>query len=95
LVDPDIEHKVDPATETIGGNALQDENRNLHLQWDDIPTDIGDAATRELLADARSVPASQGPLESWPAAWASDSLLVARDAFAGLAFERIQPPPKV
>ncbi len=28
-------------------------------------------------------------------AWASDSLLVARDAFAGLTFERIQPPPSV
>jgi len=96
LVDPDIAHKIDPDTETIGGNAIQDENNvSLHHEWDDIPTDIGEAATRELLAEARNVPASQGPLESWPAAWASDSLLVARDAFAGLTFERIQPPPRV
>jgi hypothetical protein len=95
LVDPDIAHKIDPDTETIGGNAIQDENVSLHHEWDDIPTDIGEAATKELVANARNVPASQGPPESWPAAWASDSLLVARDAFAGLTFERTQPPPKV
>jgi len=94
LVDPDIAHKVDPDTETIGGNAILDENANLHHQWDDIPTDIGEAATRELLADARAVPATQGPIESWPAAWASESLLVARDTFAGLSFTRPQPPQK-
>jgi S1/P1 nuclease len=94
LVDPDVAHKIDPDTETIGGNAILDENANLHHQWDDIPTDIGEAATRELLADARAVPESQGPIESWPAAWASESLLVARDAFAGLSFTRPTPPQK-
>ncbi len=93
LVDPDAAHKVDAATETIGGNAIDDQNINLHHEWDDIPTDIGEAATRELLLDARSVPASQGGIEDWPAAWASDSLRVAHDAFAGLTFKQTHSQP--
>jgi hypothetical protein len=93
LVDPDAVHKVDAATETIGGNAIDDQNINLHHEWDDIPTDIGEAATKELLQDARSVPASQGGIEDWPAAWASDSLRVAHDAFAGLTFKQTHSQP--
>jgi hypothetical protein len=38
--------------DTVGGNAIQDQNLSLHHEWDDIPTDIGESATRELLADA-------------------------------------------
>jgi hypothetical protein len=93
LVDPDATHKVDPATETAGGNAIDDQNINLHHEWDDIPTDIGEAATRELLEDARTVPAGQGGIEDWPAAWASDSLRVAHGAFAGLTFKLTQSHP--
>jgi hypothetical protein len=44
--------------------------------------------------DARSVPASQGPIESWPDAWATDTVLVAQDAFKGLSFQLADPPPK-
>ena len=93
LVDPDVAHQIDPATETIGGNAIQDQNVNLHHEWDDIPTDIGEAATRELLADASALPASQGRIEDWPGAWASDTILVSHDAFAGLKFELIRTQP--
>jgi hypothetical protein len=93
LVDPDLAHAVDPATATSGGNAIQDQNVNLHHEWDDIPTDIGEAATRELLSDARELPASQGRIEDWPAAWASDSILVSHDAFTGLTFKLIQTEP--
>jgi hypothetical protein len=50
-----------------------DQNLNLHFQWDEIPTDIGDAATKELLADARAALPSQGAIEDWPANWASDT----------------------
>jgi hypothetical protein len=95
LVDPDIAHAIVPDTETVGGNAIQDQNVNLHSEWDDIPTDIGDAATRELLTEARSAPASQGPIENWPANWASDTIQIAHQAFDGLSFQRSQPPPKV
>jgi hypothetical protein len=95
MVDPDATNTIDPDTSTIGGNAIVDQNLNLHHEWDDIPTDIGEAATRELLSAARSVPPSQGRMEDWPANWASDTILVARDAFAGLSFQRTDPPPKV
>ncbi len=93
LVDPDAAQAINPANDTTGANSIQDQNINLHTEWDDIPTDIGDAATRELLAAARAVPASQGRLEDWPAAWASDTVLVAHDAFAGLTFTFNPPQP--
>jgi hypothetical protein len=94
LVDPDVIHEVDPATQTTGGNSIQDQNINLHHEWDDIPTDIGEGSTRELRDMAERVPASQGRIEDWPAAWASDSIIVARDAFAGVSFARTRPPPR-
>jgi hypothetical protein len=93
LIDPDLAHAVDPKNETIGGNAIRDQNVNLHGEWDDIPADLGDAATRELLAEAKSVPPSQGPIENWPADWATDTLQVAHRAFDGLSFQRPDPPP--
>jgi hypothetical protein len=93
LVDPDVAHAVDPKTATLGGNAIQDQNVNLHGEWDDIPTDLGDAATRELLADARAVPKSSGPIADWPANWASDTIQVAHLAFTGLTFQPGEPPP--
>jgi hypothetical protein len=95
LVDPDIAHTVDPDTSTIGGNAIRDQNVNLHGEWDDIPTDLGDASTRELLAEARAVPPSQGPIENWPTDWATDTIQLARHAFDGLSFQRTEGPPRV
>lgn len=92
LVDPDAGPE-NPATETQGGNLIQDQNLNLHHEWDDIPTDIGEAFTKELLEAAKKVPSSQGPIEDWPAMWASDTLLVARDAFAHLSFVPIKSEP--
>src|SRR5262249_3539808 len=47
LVDPDTAHSIDPATDTIGGNAIQDQNLSLHTEWDAIPYDIGESATKE------------------------------------------------
>jgi S1/P1 Nuclease len=93
LVDPDATHTIDPATETNGGNSIQDQNLVFHAEWDDIPIDIGDAWTKELLADARSVPATEGTVEEWPAKWASDSIRVAHEAFAGLSFQQNRPSP--
>jgi len=98
LVDPDVAHAVDPATDTIGGNAIRDgvavpfQTINLHHEWDDIPTDLGDAATSELMDAVKLVPPSQGAPEDWPAAWATDTLLVAHDAFKGLSFGPTPPP---
>jgi S1/P1 nuclease len=92
LVDPDPGPE-DPATETHGGNLIQDQNLNLHHEWDDIPTDVGEAFTKDLLEAAGKVPPSQGVIEDWPAMWASDTVLVARDAFAHLSFKPIKREP--
>jgi hypothetical protein len=78
--------------ETAGGNLIQDENLSLHREWDDIPTDIGEASTQELLAAAQAVAASPGPIDGWPKAWATDTLHVAQAAFKDLKFSPVNPP---
>jgi S1/P1 Nuclease len=85
-VDPDAAHQIDPATETAGANAIQDENVNLHAEWDDIPFDIGLKATHELLDSARAVPVDPAPMDGWAASWATDTMQVAHEAFKGLSF---------
>jgi S1/P1 Nuclease len=92
-VDPDTAPTVDASTSTVGGNAIHDQNVNLHGEWDDIPNDIGDAATRDLMAEAKSVPPSQGPIENWPADWATDTIQVAHHAFEGVSFQHRDPDP--
>lgn len=93
-VDPDLAHHVDPATDTVGGNSILDQNVNLHAEWDDIPFDLGDMWTNETKAAAKLVPGTPGPVEDWPAIWASDTILVARNAFAGMAFTYKAPTPQ-
>jgi hypothetical protein len=88
LVDPDASHQIDPATETQGGNLIHDQQHVLHTEWDAIPADLGEAATAELLSLARSQPPTQGNVEDWPVAWASDTIKVSHAAFAGTRFRR-------
>jgi S1/P1 Nuclease len=86
-VDPDLAKWTDPSTDTVGGNAIKDENISLHREWDDIPTDIGESFTDELMKLAKAVPATQGPIDGWPKAWATDTLHVAQQqTFKGLKF---------
>jgi len=85
-VDPDAAHQIDPATETAGGNSIQDGNVVLHAEWDDIPFDIGLKATDELLQSARAVPADSAPMDGWAASWATDTMQVAHEAFKDLTF---------
>jgi hypothetical protein len=73
------------AHDNAGGNAITLQGRKLHAVWDDLPG----ALTTRLLAGAgadaaRAVPASSGPLTSWPAAWAGDTLHAAPQVFQGL-----------
>ncbi|WP_271604954.1 hypothetical protein [Bradyrhizobium sp. CCBAU 11434] len=37
LVDPDVTHTVDPATETAGSNLITDDRKDFHGEWDDVP----------------------------------------------------------
>jgi S1/P1 Nuclease len=87
LVDPDRANWIDPATDTTGGNAIQDQNLNLHAEWDAIPYDIGESATRELTMEAQATPPTTGPMDGWPVAWATESLHVAQLAFRDLKFQ--------
>jgi len=88
--DPDSTHQIDPESVTAGGNRIsvrdqclmnaQNQCINFHAEWDENPKNLDDAATPELLAAARSVPPSKGTVEDWPAAWASDTIVVAHQA---------------
>jgi hypothetical protein len=90
-VDPDAAHGVDPTTDTEGGNLIRDQHLVFHAEWDAIPEDLGDAATPALLSAAKSQSTSKGNLDDWPAAWASDTIVVAHDAFAGTKFKQTSP----
>lgn len=91
-VNPD-QGTFDPATETRGGNDIllnkgsAVKSGNLHAAWDDYPASLSkttvDAA---LLQRARAITASSGDMQSWPQAWASDTVLGAQQAFKSLVF---------
>jgi hypothetical protein len=88
LVDPDVTHTIDPNTETAGANVIFDQGTNFHLEWDTIPSDLGEAATPELVAMARSEPGDRGRIENWSVAWATDTILAAQQAFSEVKFTR-------
>lgn len=86
-VDPDVTHTIDPNTDTAGGNLIKDQGKNFHIDdWDSIPADLGEAATPELLAAAQLVPRDDGRVENWSVAWASDTILIAQEAFSEVQF---------
>lgn len=85
-VDPDVQAG---STETHGGNSLLTgfDGANLHADWDEISPLLDPAhPAQDLIRAARDVPVSAGDVSNWPAVWASESVAVARDAFAGLSF---------
>jgi len=86
VVDPDS-GAFDPATQNQGGNRLMDGTRNLHAEWDGIPSSLTVPAFREAgVAAAKLVPVSAGPVGDWPLAWASETVSVSHRAFEGLTF---------
>jgi hypothetical protein len=86
LVHPDGPGGLDPKTETRGGNSILEEHDNLHHDWDSIPAALGLTADGTMVTLARSVPPTGGPVETWAATWATDTILAARTAFAGMTF---------
>ena len=83
-VDPD-RGAFDPATATRGGNAILDGDRNLHAEWDAVRAAVA-ADVRSDIAGARAVPATSGRVAKWPEAWATDTIVAGRSAFAPLSF---------
>lgn len=89
-VDPDS-NGLDARSETAGGNLINYGDSNLHSYWDEIPKKWGtipDGITPDaaMMTDARAVPPTTGPLNTWAASWASDTVMKAHEAFAGLTF---------
>jgi hypothetical protein len=77
----------DKSTETAGGNDIhEDSGENLRTEWDAIPRRLGESADATMMATARAVPPSSGPMENSPAAWASETVLASHRAFRGLSF---------
>ncbi|UIF89310.1 S1/P1 nuclease [Cupriavidus sp. UYPR2.512] len=86
VVDPD-RVGFNPTTRTIGGNSIQDGRKNLHHEWDTVPAALKSGALGISGVDeARAIPASAGDLISWPAQWATDTLISAGPAFAGATY---------
>ncbi len=92
IVNPDIGGGSDPADETRGGNSILErieehcEGPNLHADWDAIPASFGTQVSDAMLGIARAVPKTPGAVEVFASAWASDTVVAAHSAFAGLAF---------
>jgi hypothetical protein len=55
---------------------------NLHGLWDEPPRRLSPLS--DLLAAARGVPRTAGPMDGWPTQWANESLHAAQLAFEGL-----------
>ncbi|MGA2562886.1 MAG: S1/P1 nuclease [Steroidobacteraceae bacterium] len=87
LIDPDTGAPDDPKTHTAGGNFIHEQHGNLHSEWDQIPRSFGRSATPAIARAAAAVASTHGPPETWAEAWASDTILAARSAFAGASFK--------
>jgi hypothetical protein len=87
-VDPDTNPvPPDPNTSTRGGNAIDAGSTDLHAEWDQVrATWRPSAISAATLAAAHAIPASPNALGAWPAAWASETLIAARTAYAGIDF---------
>ncbi len=96
-IDPDAAKPFDVHTETHGGNWIDDgveHKSNLHSAWDEIPGGIAPTSVGDLVTAARAVPPTPGAIGTWPAAWATDTVLASHDAFKGTSFAGAGKPDK-
>ena len=85
----------------MGGNALRSgpgPNTDLHARWDGFrPEAFAGSKDPKALADkaaALVTPAearTAGDYHDWPAAWATESIVLARSAYEGLSFGAVKP----
>ena len=86
VIDPDAQASK-PGNDTVGGNSIWDGQKNLHAEWDTPPASPAfDDQVKLLAGMAKQVPASAGDINSWSAAWATDSIEVSKQVFAGLQY---------
>src|SRR6185369_1509439 len=100
VVDPD-QDAFDPVTGTTGGNDLlldrppKKKPRNLHHEWDTVRgnvTNIPLPAT--VIAKAKNVQETAGPMEGWAVAWATESVLASQVAYNGLTYAPLDSQAK-
>ena len=95
-VDPDV-GTFDPATKNRGGNLLlhhgnSGKPKNVHAEWDSIASALTAANFKVAgTALAKQVPATTGPIGSWPTQWATQTVLASHTAFAGLTYGTEDP----
>jgi len=77
----------DPKSSTKGANTILLKGSKLHALWDGVP---GSLATRLLAGEgaaaAAQVTATPGSPQSWPEAWATDTLLAGQPTLSVLSF---------
>lgn len=95
LTNPDSsEHRTDPGTETRGGNSIDDGATNLHAEWDAIPASIKPTRiSNKMLKASETQEVTPGDVASWPAAWATETLIVSHEAFMDITFNREADKP--
>jgi hypothetical protein len=81
LVNPDM-GRFDENSATAGGNSISEGSKNLHA----IPKNLATSASKVVVSQAKAVTRSAGAMESWPAAWASETVVASHSAFQGLSF---------
>lgn len=88
-----VGHVVNPrsaseaaADSTAVGIFIAVGSSELHRQWDDIPQELERAPINDLIGQARALPHDPGPVEAWPALWASESVRAAAAAYSGITF---------
>jgi hypothetical protein len=88
LVDPDAVGKLDPETDTEGGNKIVLDGKNLYIQWwDDAPNAWDLNMVKMLMRDVPEFPMQADELDGIVEYWASESVERAAGMFAGLTFQ--------
>jgi len=75
----------DPATRINGGNNLTGQGGELHGQWD-AATPIAKVDIAGLAGAAKNLAPTMGDFHTWPAIWASESVVQAKAAYTGITY---------
>lgn len=86
-VDPDAAPGDLNLTHTRGGNQLRHGDERLHSEWDQVPARLVARSPGDWARRARAVPMTRGPLASWGAQWATQSLRQAAWVFQHMEAE--------
>jgi hypothetical protein len=72
----------------VGGNILKDGSANFHGTWDAPPSGLALGNALDLLPAAQAVTPDTVAVEERATAWATDTIKVAPQAFAGATFTK-------